>query len=66
MKTLRKSLFSVVNSQSMIKYTIEKVRELNHVRDCIISVLSKCEFLSEHKSTKVLGVPDDVSLLIID
>ena len=37
-------------------YNIERVIELNHVRDSIFSLLSKCDFIREDKVTTVLGV----------
>ena len=40
--------------------------ELNHVRDCVISILSDCEFINEDKIIRVVGVMDDISLMILD
>ena len=40
--------------------------EKNHVRDCVISVLSKCDLLSEDKLFRVLGILDDIWFLIIN
>ena len=40
--------------------------ELNHVRDCVFRVISICDFLSEDKTIRVLGVIDDISILVVD
>ena len=47
-------------------YNIDKVIEINHVRDCVILVLSNCDFISEGEIVRVLGVLGDISLMIID
>ena len=48
------------------QYYIERAIELNHVRDCLIRILSKCDFMSEDKFIRVVGVMDDVSLMVLD
>ena len=47
-------------------YNIEKVRELNHVRDCVNCVLSKFDFRSEDETLRVLGVVDGIAIMITD
>ena len=47
-------------------HNIERVGQLNHVRDCVISVLSKYDFISEDKTNRVVVVIDDTSLMITD
>ena len=42
------------------------VLELNHVRDCVISSLSKCFFISADRFIGLLSVVDDLSLVNID
>ena len=47
-------------------YSIERVIEINLVRDCVISVLSNCDFITEDKTIRVQSVIDDISLMVID
>ena len=49
-----------------IYYNIEKVVDLNHIRSCVISVFSKSFFLSEDESVRLIGVLDDISLMVLD
>ena len=48
------------------QYNIETLIELNHVRHCVISVLSECHFISPDQFIRALGVIGDISLMIID
>ena len=41
---------------------ILKEIKLNHVPDCVVSVLPECEFIIEDKIIRVRGVIDDISL----
>ena len=47
-------------------YNIERIKEFNHVRDCIFDVLSKHDVILEIKIIGVLGVIYDISLMVID
>ena len=47
-------------------FNIDRVMELNHVRDCIVDILSKCYHINKHLHVRVLGVIDDISLMVID
>ena len=44
----------------------ERVIKLKHVRACVMSVLSKSDFISEDEVIRMLGVTDEKSLMIID
>ena len=44
-------------------YDFERVLKLKHVRDCRISVLSNCDFISQDKFFILFDVVDDMSLL---
>ena len=46
------------------QYSVERVLEKNHVRDCVISVLSNCVFIIENKIIRALAVIDDFSFTI--
>ena len=48
------------------QYNFEKVMEMNHVRDCISDLLSKCDHIDENIQIKVLDVIDDIVLMVID
>ena len=45
---------------------IERLLELNHVRECVISMLSKCDVIPAKKIITVLSVIDGISIMIID
>ena len=45
---------------------MEGVLELNEVRDCVISMLSKCHFMSEDQTFTVRGVIDASLLMVTD
>ena len=47
-------------------YKIDWVIESNHVRDCVISVLNKCDFIEEFEFVWVLDVADNISLMVVD
>ena len=66
MKTVKEVLYFCNEFTFSDHYNIERDREINHVRDYVISVLSKCDFIGEDKSKRVLGVIDYISLIIID
>ena len=46
-------------------YKIDRVVKLNHVCDFLIDMLFKCDFISEDKNSTVLGVIDDLLLMVI-
>ena len=66
MKTIQEVLDFCNAFTFLHHYNIERVIELNHARDCVISVLSKCDFISEDKIIRVLGIIDDISLMVMD
>ena len=47
-------------------YEIERVKESNHVRDCVISVRSNWDVICKDKIIRVLGIVDDLKLMILD
>ena len=47
-------------------YNIDRVIELNYVRDYITNVLSECDFEHEENRMSVMGLIDDISMNVID
>ena len=47
-------------------YNVKRVIELSHVRDCVVNVLWEWDFLIKRTCIRVLGVIDDMSLMVID
>ena len=66
MKTIKTSLCCCFEFTFYNHYNFEKVTKLDHVRACIINVLSKCVFISEGKIFRVLGAIDDISLMTLN
>ena len=44
----------------------ERIVELNHVRDCVINVLSESDFKHQDNRIRIMGNLDDISLNVID
>ena len=66
METLKENFCFCSKLTFFDQYKNEIVIELNHVRDSVTSVLSKCDIISEDNIIRVVGVIDDISLMIID
>ena len=66
MKTIKEVLGFCNEFTFYDQYSIENVVELNHVRDCVIIVLTECDNFDENLQIRVLGVIDDISLMVID
>ena len=66
MKTIEKDLDSCNEFIFHNCYNIERIIELNQVRDCIFNILSKCNLLGEDHFIRTLGFKDDISVRIID
>ena len=47
-------------------YNNERVIYLNHVRDCVTSVFFQGHFVGEVKFIRLLGVMDDISLMVMN
>ena len=45
---------------------MERVTELNHIRDSVNIVLSEYVFIDDDNRIRVFGVFDDISLVVID
>ena len=48
------------------QYSLDRVIELNHVRDFITNVLSNCDRIDENLQSRVLDVINDKLLMVID
>ena len=46
-------------------YNIERVIDINHVRDCVCRVLNKCSFKKDYEFIRVLDDIDNISLIIM-
>ena len=66
MKTIKEVLGFCIVFTFYNQYKIERVGELNHVRDCNINVLSKCDFIREDNVIRVLSFMEDISLLVLE
>ena len=66
MKTIKEVLDFCNEITFYNHYKIKRVIELNHVRVCLISVLCKCDLISEDKNIRLLGVIDDIPLIFTD
>ena len=66
MKTIKEILIFCNEFAFFDHYNIERVIELNHVRNYIISVLFECFFISNDFCDRVIGGSDEKSLLVKD
>ena len=66
MKTTKNLLCFCNQFTFLDHYNIDRIIELNYVRDCKLKVLSKCDLIDEILQVRVLDVIDDISLKVID
>ena len=66
MKTVKEILYFCNVFTFNDHYDVERVVELNLVRDCLNNALSESDFISEDNRISVLGVLHDILLLAID
>ena len=64
MKTFKKVLFFCDELTFYKHHKIERVIELNHVRECIIKVFSKIDKINEHLQIGVQVIIHDISLMV--
>ena len=65
MKNNKEVLDFCHNCVYYIQFNFQRVIDLNHRRDCIFDILSKCDHIDENLHIRVLGVIDDLSLMFM-
>ena len=66
MKTIKEVLTFCNDFSFYNQYSIERVIELNQIRDCKTNILSENDYRDEKLYLRVIGIIDDISITSTD